>query len=320
MRYYAILLIFFACFAASAQQMGFPQPPALKKGDTVGIVATARHVSASSLEPAVALLESWGLHVKLGGYIYRKQNQLAGADWQRATDVQKMLDAPGVKAIWAAKGGYGTARIVDRIDFSGVKKHPKWFIGFSDATVMHSHLQRLGIQSLHGIVAISAKNASVSAKESLRAALFGGSLSYEIDGHALNRVGTSSGVLVGGNLSVLYSISGSPSATDWSGKILFLEDLDEYVYHIDRMMLNLKRSGELAKLKGVVVGGMTKMRDNDEPWGKSAEAIIAEHLSEYDIPVMFGFPAGHIRDNRALVLGARVSMKVRKDKATLIFE
>jgi len=320
MTKYAIFFLVFTFASAGAQQAQFAEPPPLKKGDTVGIVAPARHVSASSLEPAIALLESWGLHVKLGGYIYRKQNQLAGADWQRATDIQKMFDAPGIKAIWAAKGGYGTARIVDRIDFSGVKKHPKWFIGFSDATVMHSHLQRHGLQSIHGLVAISARNASVEAKESLRAALFGLPLSYEVSGHTLNQEGSASGVLVGGNLSVLYSIMGSPSAVDWSGKILFLEDLDEYVYHIDRMMLNLKRSGQLAKLKGVVVGGMTKMRDNDEPWGQSAEGIIAEHLSGYNVPVMFGFPAGHIRDNRTLVLGAKVRMTVKKDRATLVFE
>lgn len=320
MRYYALVFGLFAIFASTAQNAKLQAPPPLKKGDTVGIVATARHVEHASLEPAIALLESWGLHVKLGGYIDRKQNQLAGADWQRATDVQKMFDAPGIKAVWAAKGGYGTARIVDRIDFSGVKKQPKWFIGFSDATVLHSHLQRLGLQSIHGMVAISAKNASIQAKETLRAQLFGHRLSYEVKGHELSRPGSASGILVGGNLSVLYSISGSDSAVDWSGKILFIEDLDEYIYHIDRMMLNLKRSRQLENLKGVIVGGMTKMRDNDIPWGKSAEEIIAEHLSGYNIPLLFGFPAGHIRDNRALPLGAHVTLSVQKDKATVDFD
>ena len=241
-------------------------PPHLKKGDTVAIIATARKIDVSTLQPGIKLLESWGLKVILGKTIGKEQNQLAGADWQRATDLQEMLDNPSVKAIWAAKGGYGTVKIVDRVDFSNFKKNPKWIIGFSDVTVLHSHMNQLGFQTLHAMMAISAPSATTAAKESLRKTLFGEKLSYSIPFHAFNQLGQAKGELVGGNLSVLYSIQGSISEVDLNNKILFLEDLDEYLYHIDRMMTNLKRNGSLKNLKGIIIGGMTSMNDNDIPW------------------------------------------------------
>lgn len=295
-------------------------PPYLKKGDTVAIVATARKIDASTLQPGIKLLESWGLKVILGKTIGLEQSQLAGADWQRATDFQEMVDDPSVKAIWAAKGGYGTVRIVDRIDFSNFKKNPKWIVGFSDVTVLHSHINRLGFGTLHAMMAISAPSATTAAKESLRKALFGEKLSYTIPHHSFNKVGKAKGELVGGNLSVLYSIQGSNSAVDLTNKILFLEDLDEYLYHIDRMMMNLKRNGSLKNLKGIIIGGMTSMNDNDIAWGKDALEIIQDIVKDLDIPVAYNFPAGHIKDNRALILGKSITLEVNEKETKVIFE
>lgn len=295
-------------------------PQYLKKGDTVAVVATARKIDASTLQPGIKLLESWGLKVILGKTIGKEQNQLAGADWQRATDFQEMIDNPAVKAIWAAKGGYGTVRIVDRIDFSQFKKTPKWIIGFSDVTVLHSHINQLGFQSLHAIMAISVPSATTAAKESLRKALFGEKLSYAIPYHAFNKLGQAKGELVGGNLSVLYSIQGSDSEVELDNKILFLEDLDEYLYHIDRMMTNLKRNGSLKKLKGIIIGGMTSMNDNDVPWGKNALEIIQDSVKDLNIPVAYNFPAGHSKDNRTLILGRIVTFEVTAKETTVVFE
>nr|WP_296143661.1 LD-carboxypeptidase [uncultured Flavobacterium sp.] len=295
-------------------------PEFLQKGDTVGILATARKIDLATLQPGIKLLESWGLHVVIGKTIGKEQNQLAGADWQRATDFQEMLDNPKIKAIWAAKGGYGTVRIVDRIDFTNFKKKPKWIVGFSDVTVLHSHINNMDIGTLHAIMAISTKTASPEAIESFRKALFGEKLEYHIPHHDFNKNGKASGELVGGNLSVLYSILGSKSAVDMKGKILFLEDLDEYLYHIDRMMMNLKRNGSLDGVKGIIIGGMTSMNDNDIPWGKDALEIIQDIVKDYKIPVAYNFPAGHIKDNRALILGKAVTFEVNDKETVLKFE
>jgi muramoyltetrapeptide carboxypeptidase len=295
-------------------------PQNLKTGDTVAIVATARKMDASTLQPAIKLLESWGLNVILGKTIGLEQNQLAGADWQRAIDFQEMLDNPAIKAIWAAKGGYGTVKIVDRIDFSNFKKDPKWIVGFSDVTVLHSHINTLGFQTIHAMMAISAPSATTEAKESLRKVLFGEKLSYTVQHSNFNKLGQAKGELVGGNLSVLYSIQGSVSEIDLTNKILFLEDLDEYLYHIDRMMSNLKRNGSLKNLKGIIIGGMTSMNDNAIPWGKNALEIIQEIVKDLEIPVAYNFPAGHIKDNRALILGRNVTLEVTEKETKLIFE
>lgn len=312
------LCLSFSSFLFSQNQLIMPQH--LKKGDTVAIVATARKIDATTLQSGIKLLESWGLHVVLGKTIGKEQNQLAGADWQRAIDLQEMLDNPAVKAIWAAKGGYGTAKIVDRIDFSEFKKNPKWIIGFSDVTVLHSHINRLGFETLHAMMAISATSATNEAKESLRKVLFGDKLNYTIPWHTFNKLGKAKGVLVGGNLSVLYSIQGSVSEVNLKNKILFLEDLDEYLYHIDRMMTNLKRNGSLKELKGIIIGGMTSMNDNDIPWGKNALEIIQEILKDLDIPVAYNFPAGHIKDNRALIFGRTITFEVTDKETKVVFE
>lgn len=295
-------------------------PEFLQKGDTVGILATARKIDLVNLQPAIKLLESWGLHVVIGKTIGKSDNQLAGADWQRATDFQEMIDDPKIKAVWAAKGGYGTVRIIDRINFTAFKKKPKWIIGFSDVTVLHSHINNMNIETLHSIVAISAKTASPQAIESLRKALFGEPLEYKLAAHPYNKNGKTKGEIIGGNLSVLYSILGSKSEVDTKGKILFIEDLDEYLYHIDRMMMNLKRNGYFDEIKALVIGGMTQMNDNDIPWGKDALAIIQDVLKDYNFPIIYNFPAGHSKDNRAMIFGQTVSIEVNEKGSVVKFE
>ena len=295
-------------------------PPYLQKGDTVAILATARKHIVKSMQPTIDLLESWGLHVVIGKSIGLEENQLAGNDEQRAADLQEQLDNPNIKAIWCARGGYGTVRVVDLIDFTQFKKSPKWLVGFSDVTVLHNHLNTMGYKSIHGIMPISLAKASKEAIESLRLSLFGQPLQYAIDPHPMNRLGKATGQLVGGNLSILYSVLGSPSAIDCTDKILYIEDLDEYLYHIDRMMMNLKRNGCLESLKGIIVGSMTDMKDNDIPWGKNALEIVQDVTKQYNIPVIFNFPAGHIHDNRALILGNNVTIEVTENCSTVVFE
>ncbi len=316
----SILLLLFIFSNIQAQKIMIT-PPSLKKGDTVAIVSTARKNIDDNLKPAIDLLKSWGLEVKIGSTIGLDLNQLAGTDEQRAQDFQEQLDNPNIKMIWCVRGGYGTVRMIDLLDFTKFKQSPKWIVGFSDVTVLHSHLNTMGYKSIHGIMPISAAKASKPAKESLRVALFGDErLEYDILPHQMNRFGKASGELVGGNLSILYSLFGSPSAIDCHDKILFMEDLDEYLYHIDRMMMNLKRNGCLESIKGIIVGSMTKMKDNDIPWGKDALQIIEDVTKKYNIPIIYNFPAGHIQDNRALIFGSKVEIDVNAECSKVFFE
>lgn len=317
--YRKTLLLLIVLFNLPLFAQAVKLPPYLKKGDTIGILATARKVGSEPLEPAIKLLKSWGLHVVTGKTIGLDNHQLAGADWQRATDLQQMMDNPSIKGIWCAKGGYGTVRLIDRLDFTKFRKKPKWIIGFSDATVLHSHINNLDIATLHAMVAISVSRATPEAIESFRKALFGEKLSYSIQAHNFNKPGKATGELVGGNLSVLYSIMGSASEADYKGKIIFIEDLDEYLYHIDRMMMNLKRNGYFKDIKGIIIGGMTKMRDNDIPWGHDAMEIVQDITKEYNIPICFNFPAGHMQDNRALIMGSQITLDVTASGTKITF-
>jgi len=285
-------------------------PPYLQKGDTVAIVATARKITLEELQPAIEIITAWGLKVVLPKNIFCVDNQFAGTDDERAADLQWALDDANIKAVICARGGYGTVRIVDKLDFTNFVKHPKWIVGYSDITVLHQHInQNFGIASLHATMPINfAKN--TEATETLRKALFGEELNYTIHAHALNRNGEASGELIGGNLSLIYALCGSKSDIDTKGKILFIEDLDEYLYHIDRMMMNLKRSGKLQHLAGLIVGGMSDMKDNTVAFGKTAEEIIIDAVKEYNFPVCFDFPAGHIDRNLALVMGGVVKLEV----------
>ena len=295
-------------------------PAYLKKGDTIAIVSTARKNIEDNLKPSIDLLQSWGLNVVIGKTIGLSDNQLAGTDEERAADFQIQMDNPFIKAIWCVRGGYGTVRMIDLLDFTEFRQNPKWVIGFSDVTVLHSHLNRMGIQSLHATMPVSIARATDDAKETLRKALFGEHLEYTITCDAINHKGKATGELVGGNLSILYSLLGSESAINCEDKILFIEDLDEYLYHFDRMLMNLKRNGCLSSLKGIVVGAMTKMNDNEIPWGKNSLEIIEEITKDLKVPIIYNFPAGHIRDNRALIFGRQVSMEVNDVESKLIFE
>ncbi len=292
------------------------QPRFLKPGDTIGIVAPARKISLTELTDGIKILEGWGFTIKLPANLFKEQNQFSGSDEERAADLQMMLDDGNVKAIISARGGYGTVRIIDRLNFTKFKQHPKWLVGYSDMTVLHNHLQtNFQTQSIHACMVFNMQHDKFDkdAVESLGRALTGVPLYYHFSNsehQSLNRKGIAKGILCGGNLSLLYALSGSVSDIDTVGKILFIEDLDEYLYHIDRMMIQLKRSGKLQNLAGLIVGGMSDMRDNAIPFGKTAEEIIREHVSEYDYPVCFDFPAGHVKRNLALIMGATVELNV----------
>lgn len=289
------------------------EPPFLKPSSTIGIVATARKLTWEEVEPTIGMLADPGFTVRTGQRMFGALNQFSGSDEDRAADMQRMLDDPDINAILCARGGYGTVRIVDKLDFSEFVKHPKWLCGFSDITVLHAHInQNFGVATLHSSMPLSMKNLPEDHVQvsTLINSLKGNLPRYEFASHPFNRNGEMEGEAVGGNLSVLYSILGSKSDINTDGKILFLEDLDEYLYHIDRMMMNLKRNGKLANLKGLIIGGMSDMNDNAIPFGKKAEEIIREAVDEYDYPVCFNFPAGHIDDNRALILGKKAAIRI----------
>ncbi len=296
------------------------KPAYLQKGDTIGIVATARKHLNDDFKEAIALLESWGLHAKLGSSIGLVHHQLAGTDEQRAKGLQEMLDDPNIKGIWCVRGGYGSVRLLKHLDWTKFVQQPKWLVGFSDVTVLHQKIQSLGIQSIHGIMLLNIAKASEEAKQTLQKALFGEVLNYKIPTHLMNKLGEAQGVLVGGNLSLIYALSGTPiDLNAEQDLVLFIEDLDEYLYHVDRMMMQLEQKGLLAKLKGLVVGGMTGMKDSSIPWGKNAYQIIEDLMKPYNIPVIYNFPAGHIKDNRALVLGQTVKITVTSTTSELRF-
>ncbi|MCB9201272.1 MAG: LD-carboxypeptidase [Flavobacteriales bacterium] len=298
-------------------------PPSLRPGDTVAIVPTARAITAEELQAGMDLLESWGLRVQLGAGVGRKAFQQAGTAAERTADLQAAINDPGVRAIWCARGGYGTVHLLDGLDLSPLLKDPKWIAGFSDVTVLHNALHRLGVASLHAQMPFHADRKSDGTRETLRKALFGEAYSVSKETAVSgDRPGTCEGVLVGGNLSVLYSLRGTPADLAPTGKILFLEDLDELLYHMDRMVQNLRLGGWFSGLAGLVVGGMTDMHDKDpnDPFGRTAEAIISEAIGDVEYPVCFGFPTGHGRDNQTLVLGAKAKLSVTPEGATLSFD
>jgi muramoyltetrapeptide carboxypeptidase len=298
------------------------RPPYLKVGDQIALVSPARKISMDELKTSLKMLQNWGLEVVFGQHIFARENQFAGSDAQRAIDIQRFMDNPAVKAIMSTRGGYGSVRIIDKLDFRQFSRFPKWFIGYSDVTVFHSHLNAvLGVESLHATMPINFPVDALAnnSTESLRKALFGELETYSFKPTQIIREKDVEGELIGGNLSIIYSLMGSDSEMDFEGKILFIEDLDEYLYHIDRMMMNLKRARKLDKLAAILVGGMSDMNDNTIPFGKSAEEIIAEHTQEYDYPVIFGFPAGHIAENWALYLGRKISVEVHPEETKLFF-
>ena len=292
-------------------------PEKLKIGDKIGIISPARKITLNELDPAIKTIESWKLKVELGSNLFEVDNQFSGTIEQRSTDLQTMIDDDSIKAILCARGGYGTVQIIDNIDFSKLKNKPKWIVGYSDVTVLHSHLNKLGIASLHATMPINFKTNAKESLASLKNGLFGNENNILCGPHPFNKFGKVEAEVVGGNLSILYSLLGSNSDVDTDGKILFIEDLDEYMYHVDRMMMNLKRNGKLKNLKALIIGEMSDMNDNTIPFGKTAEEIILEYIKEFDFPVCFNFPAGHLDDNRTLVFGKECTLEINENGVIL---
>ena len=284
--------------------------PFLKQGSKIGIVAPARKVTPDEMQFAINWLKEQGLEPVYDDRLFAEHHIFAGDDDFRAAVFQEYLDNEKIEAIWFARGGYGSIRIIDQLDFTKFLQHPKWVIGFSDTTVIHGKLNRLGVPSLHSSMPFFFANKTQEAKQSLLDALLGKPLHYVFPAYELNRIGQMEGEIVGGNLSVLHSMIGSNTFPNVEGKILFIEEVDEYIYHIDRMMHALKRTGKLADLKGLIVGGLTQIHDNSHPFGITVEEVIAEAVAGYDYPLCFGFPAGHLDDNRALFLRQKAKINV----------
>jgi len=332
--HYFLLLscVFFFLGNSNAQELSTQknqtdliQAPYLKAGDTVAIVAPSGILKnrTDEVQQAVALLKSWGLNAVIGKHVFSKANHFAGTDAERCEDFQNALDDPTVSAIWCARGGYGTVRILDKLDYTKFKAHPKWIIGYSDITALHNQIHNVGYQSIHALMCVSLAKDLDDIKdtvETFKSTIFGNPENYTLEGSEYNRVGVATGPLVGGNLTVLHTMLGSKESIDTSGKILFIEEIGEYKYHIDRMLQSMKRAGYFDNLSGLVVGDMSKMRKNTTLWGTSVEQLVLDALAEYDFPIAFNMPAGHEKDNRAMVLGKIVELKVAKDKSVLIFK
>lgn len=287
-------------------------PEFIQKGGRIRIIAPSGKVSKEKVLPGIELLQDVGYEVIVGRHVFDRHFQYAGTDQQRASDFQEAMNDTRTKAIICARGGYGSVRIVDKLDFSPLLKSPKWLAGFSDITVFHAVLNKLGLASIHGAMpAFFLENKKPSKSfYSLIATLASGISGAEVAPHPLNCKGAASGELIGGNLSLIYSLQGTPWQLNMKGKILLIEDLSEYLYHIDRMMQNLRLSGQLSNLAGLVVGGFTDMQDNESPFGKSAYEIIRDAVNGYRFPVCFDFPSGHLPKNLSLMLGANYHMEV----------
>lgn len=286
----------------------------LKKGDTIGLISPARAIERSQVDPAIAFFEKQGLQVKLGEHIFDVEHQMAGTDENKAKDIQRFIDDKSIKAIVSTRGGYGCVRVIDRLNLEPLAIQKKWFVGYSDVTVFHSDIHsNHHTPTLHATMPINISSTpspeEAIGNDTLIKALFGEDLIYDLNPHPLNKTGNASGKIIGGNLSMLYSLCGSVSDIDTRGKILFIEDLDEYLYHVDRMIMNLKRTGKLNQLSALVVGSMSDMKDNTNPFGKNAEEIILDHTQEYNYPIYFGFKAGHDKPNCALRLGMKALIK-----------
>lgn len=292
------------------------QPNSLQKGDTIGIISTARKISYQELTPAIKKFEDWGLNVHFGRNLFEEFNQFAGTDNQRAADLQEMIDNPDIKAIICARGGYGTVRIIDKINFKPLKKSPKWIVGYSDVTVLHSHLHSQEFETIHATMPINfpEDGSENQAVNTLYQALFTGKLHYEFTHGKFNKDGHVLAPVIGGNLSILYSLIGSKSDISTSGKIVFFEDLDEYLYHVDRMMMNLKRNGKFDSPAAILIGGLSDMNDNLIPFGMDAYEIANQILADVNCPVFFNFPAGHQPDNRAIILGRNAEIFSKNNK------
>lgn len=285
------------------------QPPYLKKGDKIALVCPAKKLP-KSIDKAIALLTEWGLEVVVGESVYASHHQFAGTDELRAADIQHFLDDSSIKAIIAGRGGYGTIRIIDALDFTQFNLHPKWIVGFSDITVLLSHIiAQSEIQCIHGQMPYTFEESTFEALDSLRKALFGEKQTYVYESDFINRSDEAEGILIGGNLTLITMLQGSASEMDFDNKILFLEDVGEHEYSIDRMLRMLKRAGKLANLNGLIIGAFNEIEAEKISFGQTVDEVIWDIVKEYDYPVCFNFPTGHIENNLSMVLGAEVSLK-----------
>ncbi len=300
-------------------------PPYLKKGDTIAITSPAGYITLADCADAISMIQSWGFKTKIGRSIGKKDFTFGGTDEERLADFQQLMDDENIKAIMCARGGYGIVRIIDKLNFSNFVKKPKWIIGFSDATVLHSHLNKnYGIATIHSKMCNSFVNPAIAepvqleALESIRKCLMGEKMVYNTAVNQNNKNGVAKGILVGGNLKTLESLAASKSDINTKNKILFVEDTGEYLYSIDRMFYNLKRSGKLSNLAGLIIGGF-KIKKDDEgaEFGKTLEQIVLEKVSEYSYPVCFDFPVGHQKNNFALKAGVRHTLLLNEEKCTL---
>ena len=300
------------------------KPDYLKKGDTVAIVAPSGVLKNyhSYINKAKKILKNWELNVVIGDNVFKDDGHFAGTDKQRTSDFQAALDNKSIKAIWCARGGYGTMRIIDNLNYEKFKENPKWIIGYSDITAIHNDIHNENSQSIHGMMCKSLEEVNINEDDSvklLKKTLFGEKLSYNIEGNKYNIEGQASGPLVGGNLTLLHCLLGSNSSINTDGKILFIEDLGEYLYHIDRMLYSMKRAGYFDNCKGLIVGDFTDLRKNTTPFGRNLKELIIEIVKEYNFPVSFGFPAGHGDKNYPLILGREIKFDVSKEKTNIIF-
>ena len=290
-------------------------PSFLKANDKAVILSPSGKIESQWVEGLKALLESYGLVVSVAEHAFCAKGRFAGTDNDRVQDLQKAINDAQVKAIFCSRGGYGLARIIDKIDFSALKSAAKWIVGFSDVTALHNALSRVGVASIHGIMA---KHITLKAEglDNLMTMLFGGEVAYETPAHEFNKVGEAEGELIGGNLSVLYGLRGTPFDLDYKGKILFIEDLGERLYHIDRMMQNLRLGGVFEQISGLVVGQFTDI-DEDDSFSGGVYGVIRDAVKDYNIPVCFNFPAGHVDNNQPLKMSANYKLEVLKDKSIL---
>ncbi|PRD54343.1 S66 peptidase family protein [Sphingobacterium gobiense] len=293
-------------------------PEFLKEGDKVAIVCPASYIKGN-IDIALKIFSDWGLQVEVGTSVTTRFHQFAGTDEVRRQDLQAALDDPEIKAVFAARGGYGTVRIIDQLDFRKFKRHPKWIVGFSDITVLHAHLHhQIGICSIHGQMPKSFDDSTKEALTSLKCALFGHDMDVRYTQYTFpNRSGEGSGQLIGGNLAILHSMLASPSDGLYDNKILFIEDVGEQHYNIDRMLWTLKRANKLARLNGLIVGSFTSLKDSRPSFGQRFEEIIMDKVVEYDFPVCFDFPAGHIDNNHSLIFGKEITLKINQERTWL---
>jgi len=300
------------------------RPEYLKVGDTIAIVAPSGVLNRKEnyINKAKALLENWGLNVVIGKNVFNNYGHFSGTDKERTKDFQRALDDKTISAIWCARGGYGAMRIIDNLDYSKYLMNPKWIIGYSDITAIHNDLNILGSESIHSIMCKSLEDKDINEDRSiqgLKDVLFGEKLSYNFNYIPENKLGKSSGKIVGGNLTLLHCLIGSKSSINTDEKILFIEDLGEYHYHIDRMLVSLKRAGYFNNCKGLIVGNFSDLRKNTTPFGKNIKEIILDAVKEFDFPVLFDFPAGHEEVNMPIILGRDIIMDLNKSKSTIEF-